>query len=70
MKQSIMGRSSLHERGQIKPKETQKDFRVDNIDKINAKIKQILDCLHEGETKPRKDDKIIDTPQTNTPLAN
>ena len=58
MKQSIMGRSSLHDRtqiGQIKQKEAQKDFRVDNIDKINAKIKQILDCLHEGETKPRKE---------------
>ena len=53
-----MGRSSLHDRtqiGQIKQKEAQKDFRVDNIDKINAKIKQILDCLHEGETKPRKE---------------
>jgi len=32
----------------------QSDPRVENIDKINAKIKQILSCLAEGEKNPSK----------------
>ena len=59
MKQSIMGRSSLHERVQPVQREVPKDHRIDNIDKINTKIKQILECLHEGEGKPKKEEKII-----------
>jgi hypothetical protein len=30
------------------------DPRVENIDKINAKIKQILSCLTDGDKKPSK----------------
>ena len=47
MKQSIMGRSSLYEKPSNQ-RDVPKDYRIDIIDKINTKIKQILDCLHEG----------------------
>lgn len=53
MKQSIMGRSSLYEKPS-NHREVPKDYRIDNIDKINTKIKQILDCLHEGERPKRE----------------
>ena len=57
MKSSTNGRSSTssykysHE---PKPEARNYDPRVENIDKINSKIKQILNCLTENENHPSK----------------
>jgi hypothetical protein len=58
MKESVINndfmRSSANGRGLGRPVEGRRDFdpRVENIDKINSKIKQILSCLTENE-KPQ-----------------
>ena len=63
-----MGRSSLYEKP-ANHREAPKDYRIDNIDKINTKIKQILDCLHEGE-KPKREEKNVENSQLRTPITN
>ena len=64
MKRSINGRSSTssfkyNQLGESKPDNTRQfDPRVENIDKINSKIKQILNCLAENEKPSSKYLKI------------
>lgn len=54
MKESLVSkefmRGSMHPRSSISSKDERRclDPRVENIDKINSKIKQILSCLSEN----------------------
>jgi len=67
MKESLINqdlmKGSVHSRGnnssykyshEPRPEARNFDPRVENIDKINSKIKQILNCLAENEKNPSK----------------
>lgn len=69
MRNSINGRNSLSGKyGPVDSKNEPKrefDPRVENIDKINSKIKQILSCLSENE---KNSSKYIKEPSTSTTI--